>query len=246
MQISLKHLIIVVSLFWSMGGSSQGAEENQSPRKEDGIIPLYQGKPFLHVVHQGRSVKVQRVQDPDYQLHGYFAKTGRRCPPFCLQPMQVDPRVKAIGEIELFNFMENQLRDGSGLLIDARTPKWHKKGTIPGSINVPFSLLRKEINDPETVGILTMFGAKQRKDVGDLTWKLEKWGVIDDPQKTDQWDFSSSKELVLWCNGPACGKSPRAIQGLLDLGYPAEKIRYYRGGMQLWLLFGLNTVKAPE
>jgi rhodanese-related sulfurtransferase len=246
MQISLKHLVIVVSLFWSMGASSQGAEENRAPPREDGIIPLYQGKPFLHVVHQGRSVKVQRVQDPDYQLHGYFAKTGRRCPPFCLQPMQVDPRVKAIGEIEVFRFMENQLRDGSGLLIDARTPKWHKKGTIPGSINVPFSLLRKEINDPETVGILTMFGAKQRKDTGDFTWKLEKWGVINDPQKTDQWDFSSSKELVLWCNGPACGQSPRAIQGLLDLGYPAEKIRYYRGGMQLWLLFGLNTVKAQE
>jgi hypothetical protein len=51
-----------------------------------------------------------------------------------------------------------------------------------------------------------------------------------------------AKDLVLWCNGPACGQSPRAIRGLLDVGYPGEKISYYRGGMQMWQLWGLTTV----
>jgi len=51
---------------------------------------------------------------------------------------------------------------------------------------------------------------------------------------------------VLWCNGPACGQSPRAIRGLLKVGYPADRIYYYRGGMQMWQLWGLTTVIPGE
>ena len=69
------------------------------------LIPLLAGKPYLHVIHDGRSVKVQRVQDPDYELKGYFARTGRKCPPFCIQPATPDPSVATIGEVELFDFM---------------------------------------------------------------------------------------------------------------------------------------------
>ena len=54
-----------------------------------------------------------------------------------------------------------------------------------------------------------------------------------------------AKDLVLWCNGPACGQSPRAIHGLIEVGYPPQKLFYYRGGMQLWQLFGLTTA-LPE
>jgi rhodanese-related sulfurtransferase len=60
--------------------------------------------------------------------------------------------------------------------------------------------------------------------------------------QSEAWDFSNAKSVVLWCNGPWCGQSPSAIQGMLQLGYPAEKIRYYRGGLQLWLLFGMPVV----
>jgi len=49
---------------------------------------------------------------------------------------------------------------------------------------------------------------------------------------------------MLWCNGPWCGQSPHAIRGLLDLGYPAEKLYYYRGGMQAWQSLGLTVVKV--
>lgn len=59
------------------------------------------------------------------------------------------------------------------------------------------------------------------------------------------WDFSQAKSLVLWCNGPWCGQSPTAIKGLIGQGYPANKIRYYRGGMQLWRVFGLPVV-SPD
>jgi len=239
-----KDLVFAFTIVTTLSGAALAAEEGGGAAGGV-LVPLYEGKPYLHVIHEGRSVKVQRVQDPDYTLRGYYAKTSRKCPPFCLKPMVVDPQVRTIGEREVFDFMEHELRDGTGLLIDARTPAWHKKGTIPGSINIPFTTLSKKITDPEMIKTLKFLGAKPRKDVGSVTRKLEEWGVLDGKFKTDSWDFSESKELVLWCNGPACGQSPRAIRGLLSVGYPPSKIHYYRGGMQIWQLFGLTTV-VPE
>ncbi|WP_260294301.1 rhodanese-like domain-containing protein [Sedimenticola hydrogenitrophicus] len=234
--------VAVFAVLSIMAGQAVGAEDEVKVGAEDGVIPLYQGKPYLHVMHNGRSVKVQRVQDPDFELRGYFAKTSRQCPPFCIGPMEVDPAVKTVGEIEVFDFMENQLRDGQGVLIDARTPEWHAKGTIPGSVNIPFTVLSLGPDDLEMEEALLSLGAKPRTSSGGLTRALEQWGVMDAGPVTDKWDFTECKELVLWCNGPACGQSPRAIRGLLAVGYPAEKIHYYRGGMQVWQMFGLTTV----
>ncbi|MCW8908920.1 MAG: rhodanese-like domain-containing protein [Sedimenticola sp.] len=238
----MKRWMAMVAVFLMLAGLASAAEEELKVGDEQGVIPLYQGKPYLHVMHEGRSVKVQRVQDREFELHGYFARTSRECPPFCLGPMSVDPGVKTVGELEIFHFMENQMRDGTGVLIDARTPEWYAKGTIPGSINLPFTLLSKDADDLEMEEVLEQLGAKPREEVGPVTRKLEEWGLLDRKYVTDKWDFSECKELVLWCNGPACGQSPRAIQGLLDVGYPAEKIGYYRGGMQVWQLFGLTTI----
>lgn len=218
------------------------AEEVKVGADDTGFIGITEDKGYLHVMHEGKSVKVQRVQDPDYELKGYFAKTGRKCPPFCLQPERADPHVETVGEVEVFQFMEKQIRDGSGLLIDARTPSWFQKGTIPGSINIPFTEFTKEPNDPASIKLLESFGAKPRGEVDMFTAKLEEWGVMESGLKTDKWDFTAAKDLMLWCNGPSCGQSPRAIKGLVHIGYPPSKIFYYRGGMQVWQLFGLTTV----
>ncbi len=208
-------------------------------------VLLYDGKPYLHVIHEGRSIKIQRIQDPGYELKGYFAKTARKCPPFCIQPITVDPAVRTIGEIELFHFMENDLREGRGVLIDARTPSWHAKGTIPGSVNYPFTLFTQDENAGQRDAILREFGAKPRQQPGLLEKTMQELGLSDNRYLTDSWDFTDAKTIVLWCNGPACGQSPRAIEGLLKVGYPADKILYYRGGMQMWQLWGLTTV-VPE
>ena len=212
---------------------------------ETDVVGLTPDKPFLHVIHEGRSIKVQRVQDPDYELKGYFAKTARKCPPFCIQPEKVDPNVVTVGELEVFDFMENELRDDKGYLIDARTPEWFQRGTIPGSINIPFTVF-KDPTSLEMEEALETFGAVRRVDVGTFSRKLEEMGLMDGEMKTDTWDFSNARKVVVWCNGPACGQSPRAIKGLLNVGYPAQNILYYRGGMQMWQLWGLTTVIPGE
>lgn len=204
---------------------------------------------YLEVKHDDRLVRVERIQDQENVLNDGFAKTSRKCPPFCIQPMKVAPGVATVGEAEIFRFMERQLAQGTGLLIDARTPSWHEKGTIPGSINIPFTVFDGDDSNPETIAALEKIGGVRRGEVGDMTRRFEQamapLGLFGADAKTDTWDFSHAKELVLWCNGPWCGQSPRAIKALIAHGFPAEKISYYRGGMQMWKILGL-TVVVPD
>jgi len=204
---------------------------------------------YLEVDHNGEQVRIQRIQDTGNVLNDGFAKTSRKCPPFCIQPMKVAPGVATIGEAEIFRFMERDLADGSGLIIDARTASWYKKGTIPGSVNIPFTDFTGESGAPETIRSLEKLGGVQRGEVGWFTRGLEKLmavlGLFNADQMTDTWDFSNARDVVFWCNGPWCGQSPRAIDGLLSHGYPPEKVYYYRGGMQMWKVLGL-TVVMPE
>jgi len=201
---------------------------------------------YVDVQHAGKLVRVQRIQDQENILNDGFAKTSRKCPPFCIQPMSVAPGVATVGEAEIFRFMDRQIAAGTGMIIDARTPSWYEKGTIPGSVNIPFTQFGGNENDPETITALEKVGGVRRGEVGWIQRGFEKLlaalGFFNARLKTDKWDFSNAKEIVLWCNGPWCGQSPRAIRSLLDHGFPAEKISYYRGGMQMWKILGLTVV----
>jgi rhodanese-related sulfurtransferase len=204
---------------------------------------------YLEVDHDGERVRIQRIQDTGNILNDGFAKTSRKCPPFCIQPMKAAPGVTTVGEAEIFRFMERELADGSGMIIDARTPSWYQKGTIPGSVNIPFTEFVGEADAPGTIQTLEKLGGVQRGEVNWVVRSFEKLlaalGLFGADQKTDDWDFSDAKEVVFWCNGPWCGQSPRAISGLLSKGFPPEKVYYYRGGMQMWKVLGL-TVVMPE
>jgi rhodanese-related sulfurtransferase len=46
---------------------------------------------------------------------------------------------------------------------------------------------------------------------------------------------------VFFCNGPQCTATPDAVRALLDAGYPATAILYYRGGMHDWMTLGYPT-----
>jgi rhodanese-related sulfurtransferase len=165
----------------------------------------------------GETLVIERNQDTAHQLSGEFTKTSRACPPFCIQEMSAGEGVETVGEIEVISFLENSVAAGNGLLLDSRMPEWFAKGTIPGAINVPFATL--EASNPYRDEIIKALGAQS-----DCT----------------TWDFAAAKELLLFCNGPWCEQSLHAITALRSAGYPAEKIKYYRGGMQVWLLLGLS------
>ena len=165
----------------------------------------------------GKLIEISRIQDTSNRLTTEFAKTSRPCPPFCIAPITAAPGVATIGEIEILDFLENNVATGSGLLVDTRMPEWFVKGTIPGAFNIPYPIL--EASNPFRDEILAALGARAENGA---------------------WNFDGAKELALFCNGPWCEQSPRAIRALLAIGYPADKLSYYRGGIQMWSLLGFN------
>ncbi len=200
----------------------------------------------FNVKHNKRMVRIERIQDQSNLVDSAWAKTSRKCPPFCPQPMEVAPGVIPAGEQEVFQFMQNKVNTGEGVLIDARIASFHQAGTIPGSVNIEFKVFQNgDLND-DLEKAMRIIGAK-RRDIGFVDVTLDKAlkSIGLDTNKHGYWDFSDVKELMLWCNGPWCGQSPAAIRGLLELGFPAEKIHYYRGGMQMWEIMGLPVIK-PE
>lgn len=87
-------------------------------------------------------VKIIRNQDNNAVISPGFAKTSRKCPPFCVQPQKVAPGVETVGELEVVKYMEK-----GGLIIDARTVEWHVKGTIPGSKNIPYTQVASRLDE---------------------------------------------------------------------------------------------------
>ncbi|RKZ57872.1 MAG: rhodanese-like domain-containing protein [Gammaproteobacteria bacterium] len=213
-----------------------------SVQAKEVTVKITDEKSYSTVHDGGELVKISRIQDTTHVLGGSFAKTSRPCPPFCINPISLDKRVQTVAELEVIKFMETTMYRGTGVLVDARTTSWHKKGTIPGSRNIPFTIFEKDVNDIELAEVLESLGAVERDSVNPVLRMVESIGLLNGDQKTEKWDFSEAKDLLLWCNGPWCGQSPRAIRGLLSAGYPAEKLYYYRGGMQMWQSLGLTTI----
>jgi rhodanese-related sulfurtransferase len=179
----------------------------------------------VEIVHKGRKTTISRIQDQNNTVNPAFARTSRKCPPFCIQPSTLSPGVETIGELEVISYLR-KMADGdeSILVIDSRTPDWVKNGTIPGSVNIPWTALNPAQGaDPISISeILTgRFNVREQEGL---------------------WDYSNARTLVMFCNGMWCGQSPNNILTLLKFGYPADKIKWYRGGMQDWEILGLTTV----
>ncbi|WP_244888318.1 rhodanese-like domain-containing protein [Nereida ignava] len=104
------------------------------------------------------------------------------------------------------------LQREDAVLVDGRLRTDYDKATIPGAISIPYT---------------------QAAD------RLDELGCEID---FDGWICSDAAPIVvLFCNGPWCGQSPTAARRMIAAGYPAEKIRYYRGGMQSWNMLGLTV-----
>jgi rhodanese-related sulfurtransferase len=181
----------------------------------------------VEVKHNGKMTTIQRNQDTANTINPAFAKTSRKCPPFCIQPSRLAPGVETIAEVEMLDYLK-RMSDGddSIVVIDSRTPDWVGRGTIPGAVNQPWTTLNPAKGaDPLSIAEImeNTFGVKSSE------------GLM---------DFSNCKTAVMFCNGMWCGQSPNNIKNLLKFGYPAHKIKWYRGGMQDWEVLGLSTIKG--
>ncbi len=195
----------------------------------------------ITVKHNGKDVKIMRNQDNKATVIPAFAKTSRPCPPFCIQPIVLAPGVETLGEVEVIHYLK-KMNDGdkSILVVDSRTPDWVAKGTIPGSINIPWTKLNPK-KGATTEGIMKVM--KEHFNVGMKgdAFAVDEAIAAGDTSKV--FDFSNAKTLVMFCNGMWCGQSPNNIKNLLKFGYPADKIKWYRGGMQDWAILGLTMAK---
>ena len=109
------------------------------------------------------------------------------------------------------------MKAGDTILVDGRTPDWFTGGTIPGAINIPY------------------------------TQAIERLGELNcEPDFDGKFDCTDASKVIMFCNGIWCGQSPTAIRSMIDAGYPAERISYYRGGMLAWRLLGLTVRGGTE
>jgi rhodanese-related sulfurtransferase len=186
----------------------------------------------VDVMHNGQKVTISRGHDLHATIPEAFQKTDRGCPPFCVQPMHLLPGVETVGEVEVLGYLKRAAEgDASILVVDSRTPDWVMRGTIPGSVNVPWTKINSD-----TAG---SFGTPAEAATIDQIL-VDQFGAT---KKGSAWDFGKAKTLILFCNGIWCPQSSINIKTLVKLGYPADKIKWYRGGMQDWFSVGLTTVK---
>ncbi|MCF6190762.1 MAG: rhodanese-like domain-containing protein [Cocleimonas sp.] len=193
--------------------SSAIAEEKTTKQ-----IMITHGLQSVDVKHDDKTVKIMRVQDKKNEIAPFYRKTTRGT----IQSMHpFKPHaVETIGEREIIDYIKKMSEgDNSIIIIDSRTPAWVKRsGMIPGAVNIPFTQFS---NSESTLEIME-----------------DEFEVI--PGET--FNFSNAKTLVMYCNGNWCGQSPTAIRKLLSMGYPAAKIKYFRGGMQSWAALGLTVI----
>jgi rhodanese-related sulfurtransferase len=197
-------------------------------RAESYSVKLTADIPYVDIKHDNRIVRIQRNQDKGNIIDLDYALTSRPCPPYCIQPIKIADGIETIAELEVIKYLQ-QISNGSQnvLVIDSRESEWLTKGMIPGAINIPWQRLYNKTARPEKVAeILT------------LRFNVARTGQL--------WNFQNAKTLVFYCNGPWCGQSPTNIRALLNLGYPPDKIKWYRGGMQSWKSLGLTTVKPSN
>ena len=148
----------------------------------------------------------------------YVHTTGK------LLPMQLDQDIETYGELEVLAFMKEMQKNHNMLLVDGRKQEWYDYRTIPGAVNMPFHHFKEHES----------FEFEFEHDLLHL-------GVTID--KDEEYNFSKAKTIVVFCNGPWCSQSVAMVTVLLDIDYPAEKIKWYRGGMQDWLSAGMTSTR---
>jgi len=141
-----------------------------------------------------------------------------------ISPMILHKKIETYGEMEVLAYVKKMHDDDSMLFIDTRDEEWYGYKTIPGAINIHCAYIIMQETFPD-----------------EYKASLQKLGVI---IREKSYDFSQVKTILLFCNGSWCSQSPKMIKALLALGYPPEKMKWYRGGMDDWLGLSMTTTRG--
>jgi len=226
----MKNIFTKIALIFTISISSLLA--NNLGLKKDGVTISYEDesgnekKIAIKRIHNDKCKNVNGM-DPDVIWGGDYARAD--VPKECkktyvttvglISPIKIADGIETYGELEVINFMKKAQSDDSLLLVDARMVAWYEKRTIPSSVNMPFKSFDPKNADFEIV--------------------LDTAGV---EFEDGVYDFSGAKTMLLFCNGTWCPQSVWAIQNLLKIGYPKEKLLWYRGGMNSWTSLNLTTI----
>jgi len=186
---------------------------------------IKKGMTEFTVALNGATCTIGREQAKDNKVHEAYSTTTRGAP----QPISLGHGIETLGELEFIDYMMKAEKDDSITIVDTRTEGWHRNLRIPCTVNVPYT----QLNDDKDIAIFALldnFGVEENDD-GSL-------------------NFDAAKTIVGYCNGFWCGQTPamfvRAKYSLVNLGYPADKLKYYRGGMQAWTALGMTVEGALQ
>lgn len=94
---------------------------------------------------------------------------------------------------------------------------------MPASVNIPAATLAP--TNPYRDEILMALGAEKFQGI---------------------FNFDDVISLVVFDGGPATTDAQTLVFDLIAVGYPADKISYYRGGMQVWATLGLSIQRPAQ
>jgi len=158
-----------------------------------------------------------------------------------LQPLQLHPEVKTLGEIELLTYLKTVTQHPEdAILIDARPPSWYHAKTIPTARNLPFNKIHYEKD---------IYEDSFQTETEFLAYKhayQRLFRLLNIEKNEKGLSFEHAKNVVLFSNGSWCNQAPKAIEALLALGYPPQKLQWYRGGLQDWLIYGFEVTTTPS
>jgi len=144
-----------------------------------------------------------------------------------LSAMKIHSDIETFGELEVLEFIEEMQEDETMLFVDSRKTEWYESGTIPTAINIPF-----------------IYFTQKGKWEKEKQSAMKQLGVI--VKKEGGYDFSNAKTVLFFCNGVWCRQSPQMIEALLAMGFPPQKMKWYRGGMQSWLNVGMTSTRTID
>ena len=214
----LSKLLISTALAGLFASSSLAAEATLK------FVPVSKGVKSIDMDLNGEKFTIMRNQTAGNKISALYETTNRGVS----QPISLAKGLETLGELEFIDYMKKAQSDENIAIIDSRKPGWYDRLRIPGAINVPFT----NFDEKETA----------------IEMMEDEMGVVEKEDGT--LDFSNAKTLALYCNGYWCGQTPGMVKNakfaLLNMGYPVEKIKYYRGGMQAWTSLGFTVVGSGK